>query len=190
MHSLSVKQVSIWLIIKNRRLIIGRQACRMYHHKNLYNMADLQDTARCGKTETLNDVLIRLGYLNPKNQPHTQEQILVAILSRIQRMHVGLYTLMSEHWDWLVVLQCMQDYNLFKSNPKRPPLAAFDQWLHEHDVPQLLAHCSVREMSYANTGIRGARYPWADVHWEPHVLDRWRVLYRTLGKLLSEMQAE
>lgn len=151
-------------------------------------MADLQPTAHSGKTETLNEVLIRLGYLNPEMQPYTQEQILVAILSRIQRMHVGLYTLMSEHWDWLVVLQCLQDHNLFKSNPKRPPLAAFDQWLRQQNIPQLLAHCSVYEMSLANRNIRNARYPWANVTWEPYVLQRWRVLYRTLSKLLTEME--
>lgn len=129
-------------------------------------MATTNETARSGKTETLEQVL-----------------------TRIQRMHVpNRYILMSEHWDWLVVLQCMQDHHLFKSNPKRPPLAAFEQWLRKQHVPQLLAHCSVREMSYANTGIRGARYPWADVHWEPYVLERWRVLYRTLDKFLSEIE--
>ena len=151
-------------------------------------MADLQDTARSGKTETLNEVLVRLGYLDSEKKPYTQEQILVAILSRIQRMHVGLYTLMSEHWDWLVVMQCMQDHGLYKSNPKRPPLSAFAAWVKQQNIPQLLAHCSMREMSLANTGIRGARYPWADVTWEPYVLERWRVLYRTLSKMLTEMR--
>ena len=147
------------------------------------------ETARSGKTETLNEVLIRLGCLQPET-PATQEQVLVAILTRIQRMHTEWYILMTEHWDWLVVLQCMQDHNLFKSNPKRPPLAAFDQWLHEHNVPQLLAHCSVYEMSLASRNLRNARYPWAGVTWEPYVLDRWRVLYRTLSKQLAEIPTD
>lgn len=147
------------------------------------------ETARSGKPETLNEVLIRLGYLKPEQA--TQDDILVAILTRIQRMHVpDRYLLMCEHWDWLVVLQCMQDHNLFKSNPKRPPLAAFDQWLHEHNVPQLLAHCSVYEMSLASRNLRNARYPWAGVTWEPYVLDRWRVLYRTLSKQLAEIPTD
>ena len=149
-------------------------------------MTNSDFTARSGKTQTLNDVLIRLGYLKPET-PATQEQVLVAILTRIQRMHTEWYTLMTEHWDWLVVLQCMQDHGLFKSNPKRPPLAAFEQWLHEHDVPQLLAKCSVYEMSLASRALRGARYPWANATWEPYVLARWRVLYRTLDSMLHEM---
>jgi hypothetical protein len=144
------------------------------------------ETARSGKTETLNEVLIRLGYLQPETLA-TQEQVLVAILTRIQRMHTEWYTLMTEHWDWLVVLQCMQDNNLFKSNPQRPPLSAFVRWMHAQNVPQVLAHCSMRKMSYANNMINGARYPWTDATWEPYVLKRWRVLYRTLSKMLYEM---
>ena len=152
-------------------------------------MADLQDTARSGKAETLAEVLTRMGYLKP--EAATQDDYLVAILTRIQRMHVpDRYFLMCEHWDWLVVLQCLQDHNLFKSNPKRPPLAAFDKWLHDHDVPQLLAHCSVYEMSLASRRIRNARYPWADVTWEPYVVDRWHMLYRTLSQMLSEIHTK
>ena len=145
------------------------------------------ETARSGKTETLNEVLIRLGYLQPET-PATQEQVLVAILTRIQRMHTEWYTLMTEHWDWLVVLQCMQDHGFFKSNPTRPPFAAFDQWLRHHNVPQLLAHCSVRNLTYVNKKIAGARYPWTNVQWEPYVLKRWRVTYDTLAKMLKQLQ--
>ena len=124
---------------------------------------DFNETARSGKTETLEQVL-----------------------ERIQRMYIpDRNFLMCEHWDWLVVLQCMQDHHMFKSNPKRPPLAAFEKWLHEHDIPQYLAHCSVYEMSLANRGIRNARYPWADVTWEPNVLPRWRRLYKELNKMFS-----
>ena len=127
-------------------------------------MVTTNETARSGKTETLTEVL-----------------------TRIQRMHTEWYTLVTEDWDWLVVLQCMQDHNLFKSNPQRPPLSAFVRWMRTQNVPQVLAHCSMRKMSYANNMINGMRYPWAGVTWEPYVLKRWRVLYRTLSKMLYEM---
>ena len=149
--------------------------------------SNAEQTARSGKTETLNEVLIRLGHLQPET-PATQEQVLVAILTRIQRMLTEWYTLMTEHWDWLVVLQCMQDHGFFKSNPARPPFAAFDQWLRHHNVPQLLAHCSVRNLTYVNNKIAGARYPWTNVQWEPYVLKRWRVTYDTLAKMLKQLQ--
>ena len=147
------------------------------------------DSARSGKTETLNEVLIRLGYL--QSEQATQDDVLVAVLTRIQHMRVPKFNhnfLMAEHWDWLVVLQCLQDHHMFKSNPKRPPLAAFEKWLRQHRIPQELAHCTMREMSFANAQICGERYPWTDVPWEPHVLVRWRILYRTLNAMLSELQ--
>ena len=111
------------------------------------------------------------------------------VLERIQRMYIPeRFILVWEDWDWLVVLQCMQDHGLFQSNPKRPPFTAFEQWLEQNQVPQLLAHCSERNMRYVNKKIRGARYPWKDVTWEPHILKRWRVLYRTLDKMFTEFQ--
>ncbi len=150
-------------------------------------MTNQSETVKGGKKETLYEVLVKRGYLKPET-PVTQDQFLVAILTRTQRMCAGFYTLMTEHWDWLVVLQCMQDHHLFKENPKRPPFTAFEQWLEQNKVPQLLAHCSERNLRYVNKKIRGARYPWKDVAWEPHVLKRWRVLYRTLDKMLIELQ--
>ncbi len=111
------------------------------------------------------------------------------VLERIQRMYIPeRFILVWENWDWLVVLQCMQDHHLFKANPKRPPFTAFEQWLEQNKVPQLLAYCSERNLRYVNKKIRGARYPWKDVTWEPHVLKRWRVLYRTLDKMFIELQ--
>ena len=144
------------------------------------------DTARSGKTETLSEVLTRRGYLKPEHA--TQDDYLVAILTRIQRMLTPDYVLVTEDWDWIVVLQCMQDRGMFKSNPVRPPLAAFNLWLKTHEVPQLLAHCSVRNLTYVNNKIAGARYPWTNVQWEPFVLKRWRVLYYNLDKMLAELQ--
>lgn len=140
--------------------------------------------------ETLIEVLIRLGYLKSDSQSATQEQILVAILFRIQRMYVhDKYILMWEHWDWIVVLQCLQAHGLFKSNPKRPPFAKFIEWLNSHHVPQLLAHYSKRNLIYVNKQIKGKRYPWTDVKWEPNILPRWCKLYDTLDKMLNELQA-
>jgi len=111
------------------------------------------------------------------------------VLERIQHMYIPeRFYLVWEDWDWLVVLQCMQDHQLFKANPKRPPFTEFEQWLEQNNVPQLLAHCSERNLRYVNKKIRGARYPWKDVVWEPHVLRRWRVLYRTLDKMFIELQ--
>ena len=125
------------------------------------------DSARSAKTESLTEVL-----------------------EHIQRMWVrDRFILMGEDWDWLVVLQCLQDHHLFKTNPQRPPLSEFERWLHAHGVKEELAHCAMRKMSYANNMIGGARYPWTDVTWEPYVLVRWRVLYQTLSRLLYEMDA-
>ena len=117
-----------------------------------------------------------------------QMQQIPNVLNRLQQCTWGRYHtyLVWEDWDWLVILQCLQDHNLFRSNPQRPPLSAFAAWVKQQNIPQLLAHCTMREMSLANTGIRNARYPWADVAWEPYVLHRWRILYRALDKLLTE----
>ena len=123
-------------------------------------------SAQSGKTETLGQVL-----------------------ERIQRMYIPeRFYLVWEDWDWLVVLQCMQDHGQFKANQQRPPLAAFERWLRENKVPQYRARCSVRNLTYVNKKITGARYPWTDVMWEPHILKRWRVLYRALDKMLTEWQ--
>ena len=151
-------------------------------------MTNQNENARSVKLETLNEVLIRLGYLKP-DVTATQDDVLVAILTRIQRMRVpDRYILMSEHWDWLVVLQCLQDNNLFKLTPKQPPLSPFIDWLEAHHVPQILAHASVRVMSYANNSINGARYPWTDVTWNRYVIERWRKLYETLDSMLYDMR--
>lgn len=128
-------------------------------------MTTTNDTARSGKTETLEQVL-----------------------ERIQRMYIpDHYFLMCEHWDWLVVLQCLQDHGLFKTNPKRMPLTEFAAWIHDHGVPQLLAKCTKRTMSYANEAIQLARYPWDGTEWNENVLKRWRILYRTLENMLQNV---
>ena len=151
-------------------------------------MATTNETARSGKTQTLNEVLMQMGYLQPKAEHATQDDYLVAILTCIQRMPMPNFTLMVEHWDWLVVLQCLQDHGMFKSNPTRPPFAAFEHWLKTHEVAQPIAHCSVRNLTYVNKKIAGARYPWTNVKWEPNVLKRWRILYLKLDQMLAELQ--
>ena len=59
-------------------------------------------------------------------------------LTRIQLCYIPDSTfLMVEDWDWLVVLQCLQDHNLFKSHPQRPPLSDFETWLNDSHIPHL-----------------------------------------------------
>ena len=126
---------------------------------------------------------------NKSAQSRTYATVL-EVLEVIQRMYIPDYNfLICEDWDWLVVLQCMQAHGLYKSNPKRPPLKDFVEWLRSNSVPQYLAHYSVYEMSLASRNIRGARFPWAGVMWEPHVLKRWRHLYRKLDKMLTDLEA-
>ena len=125
-------------------------------------------------------------------ESHSEPETLAEVLERIQRMRVKragwehTFPLIYEDWDWLVVLQCLQDHNLFKSNPKRPPLLSFEVWMHEQNIPQYVAQCTVRSMSRANNHINGARYPWTEVQWEPQIVARWRGLYRQLARMLAE----
>ena len=141
------------------------------------------DSARSGKIETLNEVLVQLGYLKPEAQPATQEELLVALLECTQRISVNEFGFMYEAWDWMVALQWMQDNRLFKSNPKRPPFTPFEQWLHDHNVPQIHQRCSTRNLTYTNKKIAGARYPWTDA-WElGNALGRWRTMYHLMTKI-------
>lgn len=124
------------------------------------------DSARSGKTESLAEVLERIQHMRATQSKNV---------------------LMAEDWDWLVVLQCLQENHLFKFNPRRPPLHAFVQWLQENNIPQPIARYQVRSMSYANTAIGNTRYPWTDVPWNRHVLERWQILYRTLHSMLQNV---
>jgi hypothetical protein len=146
-------------------------------------MGNQNETANSGKKQTLDEVLEQLGYRKSDFQQATQEEILVAVLASVQRISVNLYGFMDESWDWFVALQWMQDHNQFKSNPKRPPFAAFKAWLHEHNVPQTKEQCSTRSLTHVNQKITGARYPWKGVMWEPNVLPRWRVMYRLMDRI-------
>ena len=125
-----------------------------------------QESARSEKTESLEQVL-----------------------NRIQRMLVSdgyhHYFLMGDDWDWLVVLQCLQDNGHFKSHPRRPPFAEFVRWLTEHHVPHYYAHYNARKLSNAYKKIGGAVHPWTNVDLSPHMLLRWRDLYFNLDKMLK-----
>jgi len=122
----------------------------------------------------------------------TKDQIeaLRSVLCRIQKMRKvenGLTIfLVWDEKDWLVIMQCLQDHGLFKSNPKRPPLKAFAEWVQENHVPQLLAECNADEMSLASENLKGERYPWKGVTWKPSILVRWRALYAKLSKMLQK----
>ena len=125
---------------------------------------------------------------NESVQSRTYATVL-EVLEVIQRMYIPDYNfLMCEDWDWLIVLQCMQAHGLFKSNPKRPPLKDFVEWLRSNNVPQYLAQYSVYEMSLASRHIREVRFPWAGVMWEPYVLKRWRHLYRQLDRMFTNLE--
>ena len=146
--------------------------------------SNLNETARSGKTQTLDEVLGQLGYLQPETESATQDQLLVVLLECVQRITVGeRYGFMYESWDWLVALQWMQDKGMFKTNPQRPPFAAFTRWLHQHDVPQLHQQCTPHSLRHANEMIAGVRYPWTEVEWEPNVIKRWHAMYRLMNSV-------
>ena len=119
----------------------------------------------------------------------TDEQ-LCEVLERLQRMRKIVKTdikvfLVTEDWDWLVIMQCMQDHGLFKVNPERMPYADFETWMSR--MPQYLSECSAIKLARAGRTLHYARYPWKGLEWNPHVLVRWRALYQILSRLLDEL---
>ncbi|MBE6324243.1 MAG: hypothetical protein E7074_04585 [Bacteroidales bacterium] len=114
------------------------------------------------------------------------------VLYRLRRAHKGAELfdgpLMFEEWDWLVVLQCMQDHGLFLPTNGRQPYARFAAWLIEIQMPENLMPCCAKTLSRTDINLKGARYPWREVTWNPHVLVRWRALYRILDKMLSGLE--
>lgn len=139
-------------------------------------MTNQKETA-CGGSEVRREVSL------------TEQVTLEQVLERIQRMWIrDRFFLMTEDWDWIVVLQCMQDHGLFKSNPKRVPFGAFVTWLKEHKVPQYLTKYSVRNLRHVNKRIAGARHPWSEVTWDRNVPDRWRIIYANLERMFKEIQ--
>ena len=126
---------------------------------------------------------------NEQSVPVTDEQ-LCEVLERVQRMRKIVKTdikvfLVTEDWDWLVIMQCMQDHGLFKVNPERMPYTDFETWMSR--MPQYLSECSAIKLARAGRTLHYARYPWKGVEWNPHVLVRWRALYQILSRLLDEL---
>lgn len=120
-----------------------------------------------------------------------KDEALRSVLRRVQRMWIekkGLTIfLVSDDADWLVIMQCLQDHGLFASGKKRPPLKAFVKWVQENQIAQLLTICDDYYLSMASRKLHGARYPWDNVEWNPHVLVRWRKLYKILDQKLTEL---
>jgi len=119
----------------------------------------------------------------------TDEQ-LCEVLERLQRMRKIVKTdikvfLVTEDWDWLVIMECLQDHGMFKVNPERMPYAEFETWMQQ--MPQYLSECSAIKLARAGRTLHNARYPWKGVDWNPHVLVRWRALYQILSRLLDEL---
>ena len=119
----------------------------------------------------------------------TDEQ-LREVLHHLQRMRkivkedIKVF-LVTEDWDWLVIMECLQDHGMFKVTPERMPYADFEIWMRQ--MPQYLSECSAIKLARAGRTLHYARYPWNDVDWNPHVLVRWRALYRILSRQLEEL---
>ena len=126
-----------------------------------------------------------------------QEQVL-KLFNRMQSSVINikpwigfdaLIWLFSESWDWIVVLQWLQNHGLFKENPHRPPFQAFEDWLQKNHV-ESRAPYDAHEMSLAHRRILGARYPWENMMVEPGLLNRWVSLYNELSKLMLEISEQ
>lgn len=124
------------------------------------------------------------------NYPDASEMTpLTRTLTRIQICYIpDSIFLVTEDWDWFVVLQCLQDHHLFKSNPKRPPIKAFVQWLNDNGVPQLRTHFNPYQLSLASRQLRDDRFPWSNTACNTSILRRWRVLYNQLSNMLQPLQ--
>ena len=124
------------------------------------------------------------------NRIEVSDEQLRDVLHHLQRMrkivkeNIKVF-LVTEDWDWLVIMQCMPDHGLVKSNTERPPFTAFETWMSR--MPQYLSECNARKMGHAYNVLSGARYPWKNVDWYPCILQRWRALYQILDRMLSEI---
>lgn len=134
------------------------------------------------------------NYIFLSKDTETKEKVL-QVLNLVQSRLINIkpwvgydqtLDLVYEDWDWLVVMQWLQDNGLLKSNPMRPPLTAFEQWLRENYVPQYRTHYSAYELSLAHRHIGGARYPWSEVKNDLGMIRRWRILYNDLTRLMND----
>ncbi len=126
---------------------------------------------------------------NPFGMNEERIEALRSVLCSIQKMRKvknGLTIfLVSDDSDWLVIMQCLQNHGLFRQS-SRPPLKNFVDWMASTQIPQYLTICNQYYMSMASRELKGARYPWRDVTWNPHMLVRWRALYHILDRKLTE----
>lgn len=132
---------------------------------------NLEEAAMCGKREEV-----------------------VSVLKEIQEWRIrwtgcqyAIYPL-CEQWDWLIVLQCLQDNGLIKNYPQRPPIRLFVEWLEENDVQLRTLKCTAYDLSKLSRQFGDARYPWLQVYMDDRDMKRWRVLYQQLQKKLQKLQ--
>lgn len=124
------------------------------------------------------------------NRVEISDEQLREVLHRLQWMRkivkddIKVF-LVTEDWDWLVIMECLQDHGMFKVTPERMPYADFEAWMQQ--MPQYLSECSAIKLARAGRTLHYARYPWKGVDWNPHVLVRWRALYRIMSRLLDEL---
>ena len=124
------------------------------------------------------------------NRIEVSDEQLRDVLHHLQRMRkivkedIKVF-LVTEDWDWLVIMECLQDHGMFKVTPERMPYADFETWMRQ--MPQYLSECSAIKLARAGRTLHYARYPWNDVDWNPQVLVRWRALYRILSRQLEEL---
>ena len=125
------------------------------------------------------------------NRIEVSDEQLRDVLHHLQRMRkivkedIKVF-LVTEDWDWLVIMECLQDHGMFKSYTERMPFTDFEIWMRQ--MPQYLSECRARNMGRVYNILSGARYPWRDVDWYPCVLRRWRSLYRILDRMLTELE--
>lgn len=150
-------------------------------------MKKQNEAATCSKRRTI-DVFLKEDYAS-RLETMTQDEKLAIALEHIQIVLTkNDYFLLWEDWDWLVVLQCLQDHGLFQKNHKRMPLSAFVKKLEELNIRVYVAHYSMRSMSYANAKINNMRYPWDGCKTMPdYIIARWQRLYRLLQYIMTKL---
>ena len=129
-----------------------------------------------------------------KKNECSDEQV-IEVLTRVQRIRMYdkgkdksiNWFLVSEDRDWVIIMQWMQDNDVFWSRPERPPFKEFADWMESIQVPQLLTECNAVTLSRAYCKLGGERYPWKSASVQKHILFRWRVLYQMLDKMLTEL---
>ena len=117
-----------------------------------------------------------------------------SLLWRLRMAHKGAELfdgpLFFEPWDWIVVMQCMQDHGYFMPTKERQPYRSFVEWLKQIPLPGNMQKCSAKTLSRIHIELNGARYPWNEVKWKAHVHvhERWCAMYKIFDKMLCELE--